>query len=140
MNIAIPIFNDRVSPRFEFAPHLLVVSVEGGRVIARETCDAKEADLFQRVKLLQDHKVEVLICGGIHGFSRRLLSGNRVAVLSPVSGVVEEVLVRYLHKDMWSFLKRKCCINGRVRCRKNGDSAKGCRSGATSTARARRKS
>jgi predicted Fe-Mo cluster-binding NifX family protein len=136
MKIAIPVFNDRVSPRFEFAPHFLLFSVEGERVIARETCDSKEADLFQRVKLLQDYNIDVLICGGIHCFSRRLLDGNRVEVLSSVFGTVEEVLARYLQGDLLSLLKAKGCTNRRSRCKANGDLVEGCRASAAAASAA----
>ena len=78
MKIAIPLFNERVSPRFEFASRLLLATVEDRRVIEQEELMLKGYDLFQRSALLKELAVDILICGGIQCFVAKDLAHNNV--------------------------------------------------------------
>ena len=96
MKIAIPLFNNRVSPRFEFAPALLLATVEGKKVLEKKELNLRGYNLFQRSVLLKEFGVDTLICGGINGFITRVLDWRNVRVISPISGDAEEVLKRFL--------------------------------------------
>jgi predicted Fe-Mo cluster-binding NifX family protein len=70
MRVALPVFGEDVAPRFCFARELLVVDLDGDQ---RET--GRRFVLFgserwgQRIRLLEELGVKVLLCGG---FNRRL--------------------------------------------------------------------
>ena len=117
VKIAIPLFNNRVSPRFEFAPSLLLATVEANKVIEKKEVDLRDYNLFQRSALLQDLDVDTLICGGINNFITRLLDWRNVQVISPISGDAEEVLLRFLQNDLYSPFTPFCPPRGRRRCR-----------------------
>jgi predicted Fe-Mo cluster-binding NifX family protein len=96
MKIAIPLFQNRVSPRFEYAPTLLLASVENNKVVKEKEVSLTDYDLFRRCALIKELGVDTLICGGIDGFTIRLLDWRNVRVISPLSGDAEEVLKRFL--------------------------------------------
>ncbi len=96
MKVAIPKFNSRVSPRFEFAPKVLVVTVDDGKVVDREEYSLNDLDPMRKSALLKEQGVNVLICGGINGFFVRLLMGNGIEVICMVSGEAEEVLNHFI--------------------------------------------
>lgn len=96
MKVAIPLFNSRVSPRFEFASALLLATTEDRQIRERRQIALDGYDLFQRSALLRELGVDLLICGGIQGFIARSLGSGNIEVISPVSGDVEEVLQRFL--------------------------------------------
>ncbi|MFH0814463.1 MAG: NifB/NifX family molybdenum-iron cluster-binding protein [Pseudomonadota bacterium] len=96
MKIAIPLFNNRVSPRFDFAPSLLVAAIENNQIRERKEIALKGFNLFQRCSILKDLGVNTLICGGIQDFLTRSLDFTSVKVISPISGDAEEVLQRFL--------------------------------------------
>ena len=93
MKVAIPLFNNRVSPRFEYAPALLLATIKADKVIEKKELSLTNYDLFQRVALLKEFGVDTLICGGINNFINRLLDWRKVQVISPISGDAEEVLL-----------------------------------------------
>ncbi len=96
VKIAIPQLGDAVAPRFEAASHILLATAEGGQVHSTTTIDCGGREGYQRVRMLQIHRVTVLICNGINGSYRDMLTGSGVTVVPNVSGLVDYALGRYL--------------------------------------------
>ena len=95
MKVAIPTFNSRVSPRFDFAPKVLIATVDKGKIVEREHYSLISLNTIRRGILLREHGVDVLICGGISNFSVRLLSENGIKVIPMVAGELEDVLEQF---------------------------------------------
>ncbi len=70
MLIAMPLFGVEIAPRFCFTSQMLIVSLEGGREIQRDTIDVVGLQWWERLNLLTEHSAKMLICGG---FNRRFL-------------------------------------------------------------------
>ncbi len=66
MRLALPLFEDDVSPRFCGADRILVVDVEEGREIGRRVVEPVPADFCDRLVLLRDLGVRELLCGGFN--------------------------------------------------------------------------
>ena len=119
MKIAIPTFNSRVSPRFDFASKMLVATVERGKIVDREIYSLINLNPIRRSSLLCELGVNVLICGGINNFSQRLIIGNGIDVIPMVQGEVEEVLNLFINGDLNSSImpilqgRRKRCHRGK---------------------------
>lgn len=97
MKVAIPMFNSRVSPSFDFASNVLVATVENKSVLHKEKCSLINLNPIRRSALLRQQGVNVLICGGISDFTARLLMGNGIKVIPMVTGEAEEVLGRFVN-------------------------------------------
>ena len=95
MKVAIPTFNSRVSPRFDFAEKVLIATIEDGKVVDREHFSLTNLNTIRRSSLLREQKVSVVICGGISNFSVRLLSENGIEVIPLVAGELEDVLEQF---------------------------------------------
>ena len=102
MKVAIPLFDRRVSPRFDFAPMLLIAVIENGKVIDRKEYSLKNLHQIRRTAMLCELGIKVLICGGVSGFSKRLLVGNGIEVIPMVQGEVEEVIKLFLNGKLSS--------------------------------------
>ena len=100
MKIAIPLFNERVSPRFEFASRLLLATVEGNRVVEQEELTLKGYDLFQRTALLKELNVDTFICGGIQCFVAKDLTHSNVRVISAIVGEAVNALNKFLQGSL----------------------------------------
>jgi predicted Fe-Mo cluster-binding NifX family protein len=96
MKVAIPIFGPRVSPRFDYAPGLLLFNLEDGKVEGIERFSLQTWDRLQRLQKLQELGVQTLICGGIDGNSAQILSDYGIRVIAWVAGEAEEALRRFL--------------------------------------------
>ena len=129
MKIAIPMFNTRVSPRFDFASKVLVATVDRGDVIDRETYSLINLNPIRRSSLLSDLGVSILICGGISSFSQRLINANAIEVIPMVQGEIEEVLDLFIKDNLTSAIipvvqgKRPKNHHGkREKCKRGGTS------------------
>ncbi len=97
MRLAIPIWNERVSPVFDAASRLVLIEVEQGTEVSRQMVEVG-ADLFpvQRVRRLTDLQVGVLICGAISRPLASFVSAAGIDLIPWVAGPVEDVLRAYL--------------------------------------------
>ena len=96
MKAAIPIFRDKVAPRFENASELLVVTISGGDIAARDIITIKPMNTDQRVAQLARHDVRLLVCcRPADSLKERLRqSGIRVVRVSLFDASPEELVQR----------------------------------------------
>jgi predicted Fe-Mo cluster-binding NifX family protein len=119
MTVAIPIFGSRVSPRFDCAPSMLLATVEEGRVVRRETVSTADRNPLARIGWLCQQQAGVVICGGISGFSIRLLTDRGIQVFPWVWGAVDDALQMFVSGRLESGLIIEPGGRGR-RCRRRG--------------------
>ena len=102
MRIAIPIWDDKISPVLDTASRLLIVDVEGQNEAGRFEIYLDEQDLSRRCFRIQGMDVNILICGAIsHSFARMLIASG-IDVIPERSGLAEEVLSAYLQGDLFN--------------------------------------
>ncbi len=116
MKIAIPTFATRVSPRFDCAQSVLMVTIDDGAATAREELAAGDWAPHERINRLLELGVDTVICGGIDRWSAASLQSSGVTVYGWVTGEVEDALAALLRGD----LDAEAAINGRGRgvCRR----------------------
>jgi predicted Fe-Mo cluster-binding NifX family protein len=102
MKIAIPLFNNRISPRFDCARDFLLALAENGRVVKREAFPAVLWSPLERVKRLKEMGVDTLICGGIDEISLRRLNFYNIKAYSYVTGLAEDALQSLLRGELES--------------------------------------
>jgi predicted Fe-Mo cluster-binding NifX family protein len=119
MTVAVPLFGSRVSPRFDCAPAVLLATVEQGKVIRRETIPIAERNPLARIGWLCQQQAGIVICGGISGFSIRLLTDRGIQVIPWVWGDVDDALQLFASGRLQSGLIIGPGGRGR-RCRRRG--------------------
>jgi predicted Fe-Mo cluster-binding NifX family protein len=95
MRIAIPQWQERVSPVFDVAQSLLLIDMEDGIERRREERRLPEADAFSRLAEFFACRASVLICGAISAPVEARLTASGVQVIGFRCGFVEEVLAAY---------------------------------------------
>ena len=96
MKVAIPRFGEDVAPCFEYSATVAIFTIVDDVVTAQTDFTLQSQRSFDRLRLLKDQEVEVLICGGIQDRFEELIRANGIRVISWVSGEVEELLNRFL--------------------------------------------
>jgi len=112
MKIAIPTFATRVSPRFDCAQFVLVVTINEGRAPERQELAASDWALHERINRLLELGVDTVICGGIDRWSAASLQSAGVTVYGWVTGEVEDALSALLQGD----LDAEAAMGGSGRC------------------------
>ena len=100
MRIALPIWEERISPVFDVAAQVLLVDVDRQTVSGRQERRLAETDPLERVETVISWGVDVLICGAISGAIEQLLRARQVQVVCRICGNAEEVLEAYLAGDL----------------------------------------
>jgi predicted Fe-Mo cluster-binding NifX family protein len=119
MQVAIAVWNDRISPVFDTSNRLLLVDVEHGAERGPRIVVEIGGDSFptQRARRLTELEVNVLICGAISRPLAEMVSASGVVVIPWVSGPVEAVLRAYLTKRLSDSRWRMPGCRGRWRHR-----------------------
>jgi predicted Fe-Mo cluster-binding NifX family protein len=92
MKIAVPIWNNRISPLFDTACRVLIWSVEGGRYGEWEEHDLQELIPAMKVCKIKELGTDVLICGAVSNPIAYLVESAGIKLVPWVSGPVDEVL------------------------------------------------
>jgi predicted Fe-Mo cluster-binding NifX family protein len=120
MKIAIPIWEDKVSPVFDTALRLLVVEIENMKEVSRFIYYIDEQDLNRKCQRVRNLGLDILICGAISHPYLHMLVASGLEVIEQISGPAEEVLEAYLEGNIFDtrFLMPGC---KRYRCRYGKD-------------------
>ncbi len=92
MKVAIPLFKDRISPRFDVCPEIWIIELKKGEVINQEKWPMTSFNLQQRINQLTSKGVDKLICGGIDSFCIGQLGNSGIDVIHNVAGEAGEAL------------------------------------------------
>jgi len=130
MRIAIPVWEDKVSPVLDTALKLLVVETRDRREMSRFVYHIDENDLSYKCHRIKKLDLDILICGAVsHAFLQMLLASG-LDVIQEISGPAEDVLRAYLRGNIFQprFLMPGC-NRGHHRCgirnMRMGNGAKG---------------
>ncbi len=119
MRVAIPTWQESVSPVLDVARNLLLVDIDAGAEQERRLESLSETGVLARAGRLKAMFVNVLICGAVSWPLERALVSAGIEVIPHVCGNVDDVLHAYLTGRLWdrAFLMPGC--NGcRQRCRR----------------------
>jgi predicted Fe-Mo cluster-binding NifX family protein len=109
MKIAIALFGNKVSPRFDLSPKLWIIREENGEVVHQEKVSLEGLTILQRIEKLNLNGASKLICGGIHDFCLNQLSNMGIEVFHNVMGEAETALKNFLKGQLQSgsFFEKK---------------------------------
>ena len=102
MKIAVPLFNSRLSPRFDFAAKLLLATIIEGKITDRQEFSLTNLNPIRRISLLCELKVNAVLCGGISCFAERFITAHGIKVFALIQGEVEEVLALFINGNLSS--------------------------------------
>ena len=96
MRIAVPIWEDKVSPVLDTASRLLIVDIKDHKTDASFETYLEDQDFPQRCLRIQGMGVDVLICGAVSRPFLRMLMASGMEIIPGVSGKPDDVLAAYL--------------------------------------------
>lgn len=100
MKVAIPRFGEDVAPCFEYSATIAIFTITRRKVIDETDFTLQSREAFDRIRLLKDQEVDVLICGGVQDKFEDLLRAAGIRVISWVSGSVEDLLEQFIQETL----------------------------------------
>jgi predicted Fe-Mo cluster-binding NifX family protein len=124
MKVAIPLFKDRISPRFDVCPEIWIIELEDGEVVNQEKWPIETFNPRQRIDQLTSRGVDKVICGGIDSFCINQLGNRGIDVIQNVAGEAGKALNLFIRgvlrpgfycngKSGKGFCGRRRCFRGR---------------------------
>lgn len=92
MKLAIPIWENRVSPVLDTASRLLVVEVKEDGDMSRFEIFLDESELSRRCLRIQGLGVDTLICGAVTRHFSEMLKALGIDIIQGISGRPDDVL------------------------------------------------
>ena len=92
MRYGIQLRGKRVAPRYAAAQTIRLVNMRRGYVSAQAEVPAVGQSWVDLFNLLAEHKVDILVCGGIDMASRESLSAGGITVIDNVACSADQVL------------------------------------------------
>ena len=102
MKIAIPVFQTKISPRFDSTQGFILLQIEKNNVIKRENLTTKDWPSSAKIKQLVDLEVDTMICGGIDLESMQQLTFSGIKIYSWITGEIEDAVTRFLDQGLES--------------------------------------
>ncbi len=90
----------RVSPVFDVADRLLLLDVQDGREVHRESLRLNSRDSFDRAKELVELGVDVLLCGAVSLTLEKAVIGAGIRVIGFLGGELENVITGFLNGSL----------------------------------------
>jgi hypothetical protein len=87
---------EHVAPCLEHCAMMSIFVLEGERVLDQIDFPLRGRDPFDRLRLLREQRVDVIICGGVQDAYEQALAAYDWEVISWVSGEVDALLELYL--------------------------------------------
>lgn len=100
MRIAIPYQQDRVSPVFDVATHILLLDIDKSREVKRNKRTLAQTTLLARAQDISQFGVEVLICGAISWPLENALSSKGIQVIAYICGPIEAVVKAFMANQL----------------------------------------
>ena len=113
MRIAIPIWEEKVSPVFDTASRLLIVEIKNRKEASRHVTYLDEQDMPRKCSRIREMEVDFLICGAISRPFSSMLMASGINIIPWISGPTEDVLEAYLQGTLVhpNFLMPGCKID-----------------------------
>ncbi|PKK82354.1 MAG: hypothetical protein CVT49_14045 [candidate division Zixibacteria bacterium HGW-Zixibacteria-1] len=113
--VAIPVWQERVSPVMDSACQLMVADFDDGKVVAQKTFDIPQLHNIQKVRFLQSLGIKVLICGAISQELESLLADSGIEVNPFFRGRIGDIINAFCNGNLQNehFFLPGCRFGGR---------------------------
>jgi len=114
MKMAIPHWQNQISPVLDVAGALLIVEFKATEIVSRTNIKVERRNFRLLVELLEAEGVKLVICGAVSKPLERTLLSSGIEVIAQTRGEINEVLEAYIEGR----LKEKMYLMpGSERCR-----------------------
>ena len=118
MRLAVPSFQNRVSPVFDTCQQVLVFEADGDGRMKAVPVDLSRVGSLKRAERLRELDVDVLLCGGITQDQAQRIQAAGIRIVPWLAGDVAEIVEAFRSGQLEQprFAMRGC----RRRCRRRG--------------------
>lgn len=122
MRVAIPYWENRISPVMDTAENFLFVDIQNGKRVKDTRKNLGEKSPFEKVEHFKKHSVNWLLCGAISDYYYNLFSAKRIKIIPWLRGDIDHVLEAFVCNNLFEpgFIMPGCKGFGRRMRRRRG--------------------
>jgi predicted Fe-Mo cluster-binding NifX family protein len=102
MKIAMPVWESHVSTVLDFSETLLIVDIEGKKVIGRSCVNWSLCNDTMKLSLIKEAGVSMLLCGAVSRPMQFILENSGINLISGLRGRTDLILQAYLEGNLQS--------------------------------------
>jgi len=92
MRVIIPFFGSRVAPNLLYSDQSLIVQIYSSKIVSKKIVSTLSFTETSWLKLLEEYKIQILICGGIDKNFYEELNNRDIEVIKNVAGELDEIV------------------------------------------------
>ena len=121
MKVAIPLYENRISPRFAYSKEFLVVDIKDHQVLNRKTLMLNVKNPVQIAEHFAKVGVDVILSSGMNQDFQKAFRLRNIGVIWGLIGEVEDVLDAYMKGEVFAGMGPcpPVCNRGRSSKKKN---------------------
>jgi predicted Fe-Mo cluster-binding NifX family protein len=100
--IAVPSFQERVSPLLDVSDRYAIFETENGEIKQKVTITVPSESGPQRIEKLKDIGVNTIICGAVSGYVAHIVDEKGIRLFPMIYGPIDEVIEQYLNHSLCS--------------------------------------
>jgi predicted Fe-Mo cluster-binding NifX family protein len=120
MKVAIPLYGNRISPRFGYTSDFLIVELQGKKEIDRKALTMEISHPARMADRLASEGVSLVLSGGMSPHFQEQFRLRNIAVIWGLIGEADDVLATYLDGQVFSGMGPCPRRNRRRRMRRRG--------------------
>ena len=109
MKVAIPLFRNRISPRFDCSESILLIDITKFHVKEEDVLEIGKWPPSLKNNLLSKLRVDVLLCGGIRKTDYLELKDLGIEVYPSLTGEVEEIKRAFIKGEIPGPAQKEAC-------------------------------
>jgi predicted Fe-Mo cluster-binding NifX family protein len=98
--VAIPTFQNRVSPVIDSCTHVLIVDIDQSADVKRENVYLGGMSLAERCRIFKAMGVGTVICGGISATFAQMLTSSDIGFVNGIAGDIDAVLAAFIKDQL----------------------------------------
>ena len=98
--IALPVFQDRLSPLLDESRKFVIITLDQGNCIERTTVEINEQSPYIRIERLKEMGVNVILCGAVSDRLAIFILDRYLQLFSWLSGSIEEIVQQYVNNEL----------------------------------------
>ena len=96
MKVAIPYWNNRISPVLDTAENFKMVDVEKGKPVKDEFINLGEKSLSDKAEYFKKRHISIILCGAVSEYFHNLILARGIKVVPWLTGDIESVLEAFI--------------------------------------------
>jgi predicted Fe-Mo cluster-binding NifX family protein len=100
LKVALPYWQDRISPVLDTADNFLLADVEGGISARRERINLSGKSYSEKAEFLKKRGVNLLLCGAVSEYCQNVFFSGGIEVIPWLRGKVDCVIEALINKNL----------------------------------------